>query len=133
MHFWRLRILKNGFSPERGANFHKIGVFEKSFKKTTFGIHFGRPRPSKIDEKWCSKPVTLLTSKKKPQKTDFGIRFGLPKPPKINPKLKKIASEALSKTSRKKQAPDLTDQTRDPPGRQAFEDPAGPSNHHSND
>ena len=62
LHFWRLRTSKNRFSLERGANFHKIGVFEKSFKKAQFWLRLGRPKPSKIDEKSCSKLSLFLTS-----------------------------------------------------------------------
>ena len=55
VHFWRLRTLKYRFSLQRGANSHKIDVFEKSWKNIRFGLHFGRPKPSKIDEKSCLK------------------------------------------------------------------------------
>ena len=85
LHFWRLRTSKNRFSPERGANFHKIGVFEKPFKKAPFWLRLGRPKPSKIDDKSCSKLSLFLTSfflrfflffK------DFGSVWGGPAPPK---------------------------------------------------
>ena len=67
MHFGRLRTSKNRFSPERGANFHKIGVCDKSLKRAPFRGRFGRSRPSKIDEKSGSKLSLFQTS--------FHLRF----------------------------------------------------------
>ena len=72
-------------------------------------VRASKKRP-KIDAKTRSKKA----SQENLAKIDFGLRFGSQNPPKIDPKFKKIASEALSKTSRKKQAPEITDQTREP-------------------
>ena len=33
------------------ANFQKIDVFEKSMQKVQFWVHFGMPKPLKIDKK----------------------------------------------------------------------------------
>ena len=85
----------------------------------------GLQNPPKIDAN--------THSKKYDWKIDFGLRFGFPKPSKMLKKSKKNAAEALSKVSRKKQAPGITDQGRDSPESQAFWLPAGPSNHPYND
>ena len=37
------------------ANFQRIDVFEKSMQKDQFWVHFGMPKPLKIDEKSCLK------------------------------------------------------------------------------
>ena len=46
----------------KGANFHKIGVFDKSLKRAPFRGRFGRSRPSNIDETSCSKLSLFQTS-----------------------------------------------------------------------
>ena len=43
-----------GFSMVLG-NFQKINVFEKSMQKAQFWVHFGMPKPLKIDRKSCLK------------------------------------------------------------------------------
>ena len=43
-----------GFSMVLG-NFQKINVFEKSMQKVQFWVHFGMPKPLKIDRKSCLK------------------------------------------------------------------------------
>ena len=35
------------------ANFHKIDVFEKNAKKGVFWNGFWRPKPLKIEKRWC--------------------------------------------------------------------------------
>ena len=85
-------------------------------------------KPLKIDAETHSKK----TSKKNLPKIDFGLHFGLPKPPKIDPTLKK--NEKIP--SREKLQKNRLANYRNPPQlttRQAFWDPAGPSNHLSND
>ena len=93
VHFWRPRTSKSRFSRERGANCHKIGIFEKSSKKASFWVHFGRRGPPKIDETSCSKLSFFFTF-------CFCVswrlivilaRFGeAPGAPKINKKSKKL-------------------------------------------
>ena len=62
-------------------------------------------------------------------KFDFYSHLGLPKPPKISPKCAKNEKKSPSKKTRKKKLWKSTGLT----ANQAFWEPAGPSNHLSND
>ena len=43
------------------GNFQKINVFEKSMQKVQFWVHFGMPKPLKIDRKSCLKLMLVST------------------------------------------------------------------------
>ena len=118
-------------------NNSKIELFSHFFRKRRFcenrapveapcifsGFGASQNRP-KIDAKTRSKKA----SEKNVPKLDFGLRFGLPNRPNMQKNLKRCV---LKKAPKKQpwKLPDLPQTT----ARQAFWDPANPSNHLSND
>ena len=115
IYVFLLLFRKQGFCENRAPVEAKLLFFMfRTFKKRF-----------KFDAETHSKK----TSKKSLPKIDVGLHFGFQKPPKIE----KIAPKALSKTSLKKEAMRLKPQSPQRNGRQAFWDPARPSNHLSND
>ena len=131
-------IFSRFFSVLASENGAKIEVFSILFRKRRFCKNralalapctFSRFGASKNRPKIDAKTHSKKASQKNLPKIDFGLRFDLPKPPKIGPTSKKNEKKRLRKKSQKK-APWALLGTN---GRQAFWDPAGPSNHLSND
>ena len=126
------------FMVRASENDFKIEVFSMFFRKWPFcknhcfskgKLLFFRFRASQKPLKFDAETHSKNTSKKNLPKIDFGLRFGFPKPPKIHPTSKKIEKQSLRKKPCKKDPR----KSMGPNGRQAFWDPAGPSNYLSND
>ena len=101
--FWGAPDLENsiktiGFSMVF-VDFYKIDIFKKSCKKGPSWLHFGKPKPWKINEKSCLKPwlfATPIFSRFFAIFIDFGTILGGPGGSKNWEKSQKIAFGARS-------------------------------------